>query len=320
MIVFDLEWNSGYFEKLKLNEIIQIGAVKFDFARGRILDTFNAYIKPSIHKRYSPVIKALPELSLYESSPLDFPCAITAFRNWCAGETQFAIWGTSDFLILKENLRYHNISMPLPPTFYDLQAAFSACAGASGQVALHSAIEYCRIPDIFDYHNAMNDALYTALVSEHIPAGTLDGAVRDPVSLAQRQKPSAGLPKGRRWLGPFQDRDALLVSRGARSAVCPVCGARTRVSQWSWDRGGTYYSKFSCPDHGSFLLQLVSAKSDSGQLWGATSALAWSPKNRALLNAAREVHTFTCHSKRSGGQRRGRRPRSRKAAGKTAAC
>ena len=50
MIIFDLEWNHGYKPRLP-DEILQIGAVKVDRLGGRIIDTFNAYIHPSVYKK-----------------------------------------------------------------------------------------------------------------------------------------------------------------------------------------------------------------------------------------------------------------------------
>ena len=70
MIVIDLEWNSGLYTKLRLDEILQIGAVKVDLDRRRIVDSFNAYIRPTIHKRYSPAVAQLPDLALSEGSQL----------------------------------------------------------------------------------------------------------------------------------------------------------------------------------------------------------------------------------------------------------
>ena len=35
------------------------------------------------------------------------------------------------------------------------------------------AAEYCRIPDIFDYHSALNDAMYTAVLGAWLTPGDL---------------------------------------------------------------------------------------------------------------------------------------------------
>ena len=43
VIVMDLEWNRSY-DKKKLDEILQIGAVRIDAVGGTIRDTFNRFI------------------------------------------------------------------------------------------------------------------------------------------------------------------------------------------------------------------------------------------------------------------------------------
>lgn len=83
MIVFDLEWNSGYFDKITLNEILQIGAVKLDETTRQVTDTFTVCIRPRVHKRYAPPVKLLPELKAFEASDLDFRAAVAMFADWC---------------------------------------------------------------------------------------------------------------------------------------------------------------------------------------------------------------------------------------------
>lgn len=60
MIVMDLEWNRGYDDK-PVSEILQIGAVRTEKPGGPILDTFNAYIRPVVHKKADRWAKELPD-------------------------------------------------------------------------------------------------------------------------------------------------------------------------------------------------------------------------------------------------------------------
>ena len=57
MIILDLEWNRSY-DKTPLNEILQIGAVRVGRLGGPVLDSFNVYIRPTVHKRFDPGAKA----------------------------------------------------------------------------------------------------------------------------------------------------------------------------------------------------------------------------------------------------------------------
>ncbi len=309
MIIFDLEWNSGLYERVRLDEILQIGAVRLDRLGGRVVDVFSAYIRPSVHKRYSPAAQDLPELPLCLASELDFPAAAAAFAQWSQGETQFAAWGGSDYPVLLQNLRYWHIDLPLPDAYTDLQSAFSAAVGAKGQLALYRAVEYCGIPDIFDYHAPLNDALYTALVSEFLRPKELDAAVRIPAETLLRRRAEALARQAAFPLGPFASRDVMLKARSCRLAVCPVCGRKDRVNCWYYVGDGPYYTKFSCPDHGPFLLELTAALDPKKRLRADSRVLPATGENRALLRAARQGTFFQLQGKPMSRKRR--RSRSR---------
>ena len=61
MIIMDLEWNRSY-DKIPLEEILQIGAVRLERMGGPIVDTFSVFIRPCVHKKLNRTAKALPEL------------------------------------------------------------------------------------------------------------------------------------------------------------------------------------------------------------------------------------------------------------------
>lgn len=65
------------------------------------------------------------------------------------------------------------LSAPKPVQLIDLQAAFSLRVGTSQGVALYRAVEYCGIPASFTFHNALNDAMYTALLTAWVGPNTL---------------------------------------------------------------------------------------------------------------------------------------------------
>lgn len=208
MIVIDLEWNSGLYTKLRLDEILQIGAVKVDLNRRRIVDSFNAYIRPQRHKRYSPAAAQLPDLARSERSRLDFPTAFAQFLTWCGGDVLFASWGNSDLNVLIQNRDFHHLDATLPNTFIDLQLAFDRLIGCGNNLSLEWAADYCRVPDIFDPHNALYDAMYAWMVADRVPTHLLLEAVRQagtPAPKPPRQpkpnpkpKPPSDKPVARR--------------------------------------------------------------------------------------------------------------------------
>ena len=142
---------------------------------------------------------------------MEFPAALERFRAWCGGETAFAAWGGGDdFKALRQNCEYWNIP-PVPvETVCDLQTAFSYLVGAGQQVALWRAAEYCGVPDIFDFHNALCDAMYTAVVARWITPEAL--AYRPERREKARRRPASpscpfpSSPAGR-W-GPCPARRA----------------------------------------------------------------------------------------------------------------
>jgi len=90
--------------------------------------------------------------------------AAEAFRAWCAGETAFAGWGTGDVETLNENCKYWGLAPFQAETVYDFQRAFSHAVGADRQIALWRAVEQCQIPDLFPFHDALYDSLYTSVI------------------------------------------------------------------------------------------------------------------------------------------------------------
>lgn len=270
VIVIDLEWNSGLYTKLRLDEILQIGAVKVDLDRRKIVDSFNAYLRPAVHKRYSPAAAQLPDLALSLDSELDFPTAFARFVDWCGGDTLFASWGNSDLNVLIQNRDFHKLDAPLPATFLDLQMAFDRLIGCGNNLALERAAEYCLIPDIFDPHNALYDAMTAWIVAERVPIRLLLDAVREAGQpLPKGQK---ALPKRETlWRGPFANRDLALTNRGCRRANCPACAAVNRVGQWYLSKDGCYYCRFACRSCGKpGLLRLELFEDKKGRFWGNT--------------------------------------------------
>ncbi|MBR2666717.1 MAG: exonuclease domain-containing protein [Oscillospiraceae bacterium] len=305
MIVFDLEWNSGY-DRILLDEILQIGAVKQ--AEGRITDSFCVYVKPSVHAKIRKPADKLPELRLSLDSGVPFPEAAAAFADWCAGETEFATWGREDFRTLKRNLDYWKLSMDMPETYCDLQTAFSRALHSGNAVSLERAAAYCNIPDSFTFHNALYDAMYSALIGVMLPDRAMKAAIcpvkgkEKPVDDPWRRpvKGSKG-GKGRRQepaleqyeYGLCTSPEQALRSRACRRTHCPVCGAVQCICQWRSADDVRYYAKFSCPEHGTFLLQLELRQKKNG-CQARLSILAPTDRSRALFRAAGKVRRIDC--------------------------
>lgn len=306
MIIIDLEWNRSY-DKIPLEELLQIGAVRLEGLGGRILDTFNVYIRPRVHKKLNRTAKTLPELQSSLRSTVDFAAALAAFREWCGGETVFADWGGDDFEILRQNCAYWGLPAPRPVHLIDLQAAFSLRLGTGQGMALYRAVEYCGIPDSFTYHNALNDAMYTALVSAWIPPETLS-LLAYPKEVRRLADGPAFPPQPRRQVGPFPSPQAVLNGKAARRQVCPLCGEQVWIRRWYFSSPDRYYADFRCREHGSFLCRLTLSPTEGGQWQGRLVVPRVTPTLLREFDGAFHGSAVDCRG--GAGKRRRKRRRS----------
>ena len=318
MIIFDLEWNSGLYDPIRLDEILQIGAVKVRSPGGPIVDSFNAYIRPKVHKRLSPAAAALPDLALYQNSHLDFPAAFAAFLDWCGEDRVFGTWGNGDLTALLQNQKYWKLPGDLPKTYVDLQLAFGRALGCSDNLSLEWAAEYCGVPDIFDPHNALADAVYTWMVGRLLTGDELEGAVREPGPFPKGAK---ALPRRMNpWQGPFENVDRALNNRGCRKGACPKGGGLNRVNQWYWGTDGYYYSAFACGQCGrSYILRMEVMRDKQKKTWANTAVYRAVGSKKEDYQAAAQGQPIPCRGLRRNGRRRRRRKSAQNTTGTTPA-
>lgn len=303
MIIIDLEWNRSY-DKIPLEEILQIGAVRIDHLGGKILDTFSVFIRPRVHKKLNRTAKTLPELQRSLRSTVDFASALGAFLDWSRGETVFADWGGDDFEVLRQNCAYWGLPAPRPVQLIDLQAAFSLRLGTGQGIALYRAVEYCGIPAPFTYHNALNDAMYTALVSAWIAPETLS-LLAYPKEVRRVADGPDFPPQPRRQVGPFPTPQAALNGRAARRQVCPLCGEPVWIRRWYSSSPDRYYADFRCHTHGSFLCRLTLSPTESGQWQGRLAVPSVTPTLLREFDGAFQARAVDC----KGGGKRHKKPR-----------
>ena len=180
-IVFDLEFNQGFDRKLNKTvsnekcpfEIIQIGAVKLDY-NFNIIDTFNTFVKPNIYKDIHPFIKKMTGITNEDvKNAPSFNEAFKLFKAFMNDNKNnvLCVWGTGDLKELYRNIKYYNLSSKgLINTYINVQqhasAYFNNPSGKS--IGLQNAITLLELNQDKSYHNALNDAYYTALVFNKI--------------------------------------------------------------------------------------------------------------------------------------------------------
>lgn len=313
MIILDLEWNRGY-DRTPLEEILQIGAVRLETLGGPIVDTFNIFIHPCVHKKLNQTAKALPELQSALDSPYDFPTALQQFSRWCSGDSVFADWGGDDFEVLRQNCAFWKLPAPPAAQLIDLQMAFSLRVGTNQGMALYRAVEYCGIPDSFTFHNALHDAVYTALVSAWITQDAL-ALLALPKEIRRLRGAPVFPPQPEREAGPYASLQTALNSRGCRRPLCPLCGEAVWVRRWYSDHPDRYYSDFRCKTHGSFLCRLHLSPTESGQWQGRLSVPEITPALLRDFDHAIHTREIPCKSVKPRKEFRRRYHRRRPASG-----
>ena len=180
-VIFDLEFNQKYPNIKDLNEnkfpnllfeIIQIGAIKIN-SNYKTLSTFNELINPSVHKILHPYVETLTKLKIEELEKAEtFPSIFNNFLNFLGtDELIFVVWGASDIKELLRNIEFFNLSSNLKNIKYiDIQEYASKLFKypKGSKIGLKNAIEYLNLPTKCEFHNAFNDAYYTALIFSSI--------------------------------------------------------------------------------------------------------------------------------------------------------
>lgn len=176
-IVLDLEFNQPFQFKTGFQtilcpdcpfEIIQIGAVKLN-EKFDILDKFNVLIKPVIYPRIHPYVKKITNLN-YEQlkNGIFFAEAYSNFIKFIGkDETVLCTWGSDDIKSLFKNILFYNLdATKICNCFINVQKfASKYLQYESGQlIGLKKAVTELNLEIKIPFHNALNDAIYTAKV------------------------------------------------------------------------------------------------------------------------------------------------------------
>jgi DNA polymerase III epsilon subunit-like protein len=192
-IVFDLEFNQdlpSLQENKDLNwkneilavnpetrsgfpyEIIQIGAVKLN-EKLQTTGTFNTYIKPAIYKEVSTFVTELTGITTEQlKDGVPFSLAYQSFLKFM-GDTNviLCVWGMSDLNVLYKNAIYHCLDTGrIPKQYLNIQSYVPNYLNLSDKklIGLQTTAELLEIPLAVNFHDAGNDAVYTAQIFRKI--------------------------------------------------------------------------------------------------------------------------------------------------------
>lgn len=291
-IVLDLEWNqpiswqSPVYRKIGdklIFEMIQIGAVKLGEDLS-IIDSISLPIAPTHYVQIHPRIRRMTGLGAEELAGAPaFREALEQFAAWCGEDYTLLTWGCDDVSVLQQNIDFFECGdIPLAP-LCDIQKLFAEVHGLKDRPSLQKAMELMNIPvdENLSFHNARNDAWYTALVFQTLPdPSAVLSCVQRPRDLIHKQprrKPSDAV---------YPSAIQALRSDAALKPACPRCGRNlTLDGEYVPQTPDKYIGLGRCKSHGRLLLHLRLRAEQDGQVSLAFSA---SPANRA--NVA-YVHT-----------------------------
>lgn len=277
LIVFDLEWNIGYQPKTFMyhgteltlrGEIIQIGAARIN-ARGDVLDTFEVNLRPRIFRKLQHHIAKVTGLSQGDlDAGLPMREGLQKFLDWAGPDAELAEWGLDDVPVLKQNLFLVGLDENWPDRWYDLQRIFlQAYPRKEGEgLTLESVVDRLGIPKEEPFHNALDDALYTAKVCRKLPLAeglatypTEEELLREAL-LGNERNPAAR--DIRLFMNRMEHDDYRNVPE-LTGADCPECGTPLTPDEVWLKRGNTgYYTRCTCPYCGAWYLRFKLSRRD----------------------------------------------------------
>lgn len=200
-IVFDLEFNQDilslkdYYKNKSLYpfEIIQIGAIKLD-CNFKTIAMFNRFVKPTIYSNITTFVTKLTGITTEQlQDEKIFPEVLKDYLEFIGEEDAiFCIWGMSDIKELYRNAQFHHINTKMIPSkFINLQPFVSIHLGLSKKdlLGLSYAIRLLNIPITAQFHDAFNDAYYTAELFKEIYNPFISESHYDPTYITVKPRP-----------------------------------------------------------------------------------------------------------------------------------
>lgn len=200
-IIFDLEFNQAFNENKKVNtteatkcpfEIIQIGALKLD-SELNFVSGFNKLVKPKIFKKIHPYVAEITNISTIElNSAKTFDKVYEEFTNFIEDNNSiFCVWGMVDMKELFRNIYFHKLNSKLIPDQYiNIQKYTSKFLKSpkGKNIGLRNAVELLKIPLEKDFHDAYNDAYYTAQIFKKLQSISYQCETYDPSEIKKNNR------------------------------------------------------------------------------------------------------------------------------------
>lgn len=184
-IVFDLEFNQGCKSTEDIKplsnpkcpfEIIQIGALKLDEHFNEV-SSLDMFIKPTLYTELNPIVEKLTGIKIETlNNSKSFKEVYNTLSDFITPDDILVVWGKGDIKELFRNILYHNLDLSLISNRYiNIQSYaskyFKCTKGVN--IGLSKAIHRLEIPIKDEFHNAFNDAYYTAEIFKKLYNDTI---------------------------------------------------------------------------------------------------------------------------------------------------
>ena len=303
-IVLDLEWNQcpdgkrNKVEKLPF-EVIEIGAVKVN-EKQEIIGQFSELVKPQVYKEMDSNISKIVHVTMEDlQKGRPFPEVMKDFLEWCGEETVFCTWGPMDLVELQRNMKYYQFpTLSHKPFFYyDVQRLFAVFFEENKQArTLAFAVEFFHIEEKEEFHSAIADAKYTALIFQKFDLKKTKKYMEIDYFNAPKKREDemyVSFTSYSKYISmEYKTKELLLGAKNVKSAVCCICqGHASKKIDWFSNNNRNYYGVFLCKQHG-YLKGKLRVKKSEDERYFAVKTIKIISKDEAtsLKKQKEEIH------------------------------
>jgi len=158
-IVFDLEatcWQKR--RPGQRNEIIEIGAIKFD-KQGKQIDEFCAFVYPKLNPELSPFCKELTQIQQSDiNTAKPFPEVLKLFQDWITSEYILCSWGKYDKNQLISDCKLHDLSYEWVKPHISLKHQHPTVRGMGKPMGMARALQVEGFQLEGTHHRGIDDA------------------------------------------------------------------------------------------------------------------------------------------------------------------
>jgi 3'-5' exoribonuclease 1 len=170
-IIVDLEatcWEKG--TRPGRQEIIEIGAMRFNERLLREPDEFSAFVRPLLHpilSRYCVQLTGIGQTDVDKAEL--FPEVFTDFLNWIGnGPFALASWGAYDLNQFRNDCRRHSLKFPKSfERHINLKKEFARLKGIK-PMTMKAALRYLNVSLDGRHHRGIDDARNIAKIAQTI--------------------------------------------------------------------------------------------------------------------------------------------------------